>query len=101
MVSAMFGFMNNLFRKKREEMIAIQTREYDNIRSTIHLCIYSGSLLIIEMRINAFKSYSENILPREMHIKMCDELDRVFAEKYKEVLEMELMMDNTLMIVSN
>lgn len=98
-VSSFFLFISSLFvRKVNIEAMAGQTQEYDNIRSTIYLCIYSGSLLILEMRIEAFKN--KNILPRELHIQMCDELDRLFNEKYSEVIEMEVAVDSVKEMVS-
>lgn len=97
---AITKFIELFKRRPKHEAVRRCRKEYEQIRSSIHLCIASGPLLLIDMRIENFKAYSENILPAELHFNYCSSLEKLFAEKEKEIIELEFMLDGMTMSVN-
>ena len=99
-ISAICALIQRPFQKKvKHDMVRLCRKEYEFIRKSIHLCIASGPLLLIEIRMSAFKAYSENILDYSQHFRYCSDLETRFAEKEKEIIEMELQIDSMQMAV--
>lgn len=86
---ACYYSVQSYFQPSRE-MMAIWTKEYDDIRSALYLCVSSGSLLVIEKRIKNFEHRAKAILPKELYKIFCGHLKRLFDAKEVELIDMEL-----------